>query len=140
MSMMTNLRDLISKVLEEMFFMIEETPPDDSVENYSYESTIDDPFFTIKVLLGEELALEITSNFLGMEDEIEEEDIYDCLKEIVNMFAGNFIGDYYPQHDKLIPIPETLKLNSYKEEDYKDFESTVFYYDSKPLKLLLKEK
>ncbi len=138
--MMTNLRDLISKVLEEMFFMIEETPPDDTSENYQYESVIDDPFFTIKILLGKELAMEITTNFLGMEDDIEEEDIHDCLKEIVNMFAGNFIGDYYPQHDKLIPIPETTHIENYNVENYKDFESTVFYYDSKPLKLLLKEK
>ncbi len=138
MKKMTVLRDTISNILEEMFFLVEETPPDEIIESYKYCTIFDDPEFRFRILLGKDLAYELTVNFLGLPEDPTNDDIADCLQEIVNMIGGNFIGKMYPSHDKLLPFPKTIVFN---EKDCGDegFDSDMIFYRNQPMKILFQE-
>jgi hypothetical protein len=102
------LRDTISNILEKMFFLVEETPPDQFVESYQYLTVIEDTHFETRIYMGRDLAREITLNFLGVAQEPEELDILDCLQEVLNMVNGNFIGQFFPEHPDTLPLPKSV--------------------------------
>jgi len=136
MEKMKNLRDSISNVLEEMFFLVEETPPDEITEQYDYITEIEDPLFSCKLLMGAELAHEITANFLGMPDDLAEGDILDCLQEVVNMMSGNFVGKVYPEHARLLPFPNAANYTG--QATGQGYETEMLFYRGRPLKVLFK--
>ncbi len=138
MKKMKVLRDTISNILEEMFFLVEETPPDEIIESYRFCTRFDDDAFQFRLLLGKDLATELTVNFLGLPDEPTTDDIADCLQEIVNMIGGNFIGKLYPHHAKLLPFPKTVPFEEMKQ-DAPDFESEMIFYRNQPMKIMFKE-
>jgi hypothetical protein len=119
-----------------MFFLNEEVPPHKYKENYKYCADINTKIFRLKLLFTKETAYMLTSNFLGI-DEIDDTEVLDSLTEIVNMITGNFIGELYPESDLLLPIPECFKLSGTIES--KDFQHTLIFYDTKPLKIMFKE-
>lgn len=130
------LRDTISNVLEEMFFLVEETPPDQFVESYQYITLIEDPSFLMKICMGRDLAREITVNFLGIAQEPEETDILDCLQEVLNMVTGNFVGRAFPNHQTALPIPRSSAFRNTGEAD----EQSVFlFFRGQPLKIVYRE-
>ncbi len=138
MKKMKVLRDTISNILEEMFFLVEETPPDEVIESYRFCTLFDDPQFKFRILLGKDLATELTVNFLGLPEEPTTEDISDCLQEIVNMIGGNFIGKLYPNHDKLLPFPKTIPYEE-MDKDSSGYDSDMIFYRNQPMKILFKE-
>ena len=130
------LRDSISNVLEEMFFLIEETPPDEIEESYDYVTRIDDKLFEAVLCMNRALANVITENFLGSPDEPDEEDILDCLQEVVNMMAGNFVGAVYPDHDRLLPFPKAARFGGATPDA--SFEKDLIFYNGMPLAVFFK--
>ena len=130
------LRDSISNVLEEMFFLVEETPPDDIVEKYDYVTFINDKMFVANLYLNASLAGEITENFLGLFDPPEEDDILDCLQEVVNMMAGNFVGAVYPDHEKLLPFPKAERFSGSLPDD--SYDKDLIFYKGQPLAVYFK--
>jgi len=123
-------------VLEEMFFLIEETPPDEFEEVYEYVTRIEDKLFIASMYMNRNLALEITENFLGLPEEPTEEDVLDCLQEVVNMMAGNFVGMVYPNHDRLLPFPKAGKFDGKLPDD--SFDKDLIFYKGHPLAVFFK--
>lgn len=132
-----NLKDVTSSILENMFFLYEETEPDSYNRVYRYCAFINEPTLKIKLLTGEELARALAKNFLG-NDEIEEADILDVLKEILNMIIGNYIGKYCIEFKKHIPVPQSIKLPDNYTLD--SVEHQILFYDSQPLCLTLESE
>ncbi len=132
------LREMISKVLSEMFYLYEETPVNLNREIFYYMAEVRDDQFEIRILVGKELGKILTSNFLGVEGDLSEEDVNDSLKEILNMIVGNYIGRCYPNFKKNLPIPSTLKIENYCK-DATASECNMFY-QGLPLKAILLEK
>ena len=129
------LKDLTSNILEEMFFLTQETEP--LVKNFDYKFAvrIKDEKADIILMFCEKTAKLMTENFQG-DDNITTVDIHDTLKECVNIIVGNFLGSIYPNVPKRINIPEMIEnigsidLNSYK--------SAMLYFREEPLDILLK--
>ena len=90
------LKDVISDVLESMFFsMVEfgECRPVD--RSFIYRSEIDllnhSGCTAISLRVSEEFASMITANFLGIdESKVGDDDIKDSLKELANMVGGGY--------------------------------------------------
>ncbi len=131
------LKDLISDVLNKMFFMMETNPPKKIVETYDFSAGIKGDFFEIKIFLNSETAAEITTNFLGFDETPEDEDIVDSIKEILNMIVGNFIGQHYPEHQSVLYFPYCKKESS-NEKEVSDFDKELLFYDNIPLAIYLK--
>ena len=138
MEMMEKLRDTISKILEKMFFMIEEIAPEKYDKNFIFGTYVNCDFFEIELCFTSKLAKEITSNFLGIPSEPDEEDILDCLKEITNMISGNLIGRLYPDNNKRIPIPDSYLCENMRR--ITDGENKIVFYSRQPLNIRFKEK
>ncbi len=137
MTKIQTLKDLISNILKKMFFLNEETAPDKFMETFFYSTEITDNNFHILLLFSDKLACEITENFLGFED-YDQEDVLDCLQEVVNMITGNFIGICFPEHDKLLPFP-TSSICDTSTLSVEEYESDYLFYHLQPLKILYKE-
>lgn len=133
------LREATSNILQKMFFMIEQPEPEEYVENYHYYAEIDDKSYRIIILFSKKITKELASNFLGVETKIPEKEILDCLREVINMIAGNFIGSCNIKQDKLISIPVSNKTNLLKANE-KEYEKEILFYLGQPLKILYKEK
>jgi hypothetical protein len=138
MDKMKILREAISNILEEMYFLIEETPPDKIEEKYHFLTVIDDPFFVIRIFMSRELAHEITTNFLGSGEPPSDEDVLDCLQEILNMVTGNFIGQVYPGHQSLLPFP-ACRLHQPGDDVEKEAQTELLFYHNQPLKISFRE-
>ncbi len=125
-----NLKGVTSKVLEEMFFMYEETEPTIVDLNFQYCAYVKLSHNTIQLLASKQLGEKIAKNFLGI-DNVDDNEIKDILKEIVNMILGNYIGLYMKDNHEAIPIPQI-------SEDLSDFSIdkeniTNLFYDGLPL-------
>lgn len=136
MEHLTILRDTISDILEEMFFLVEETPPDQIAENYHYTTSIEDPLFSMTLYMGHELAREITINFLGIPDEPDNNDVVDCLQEIVNMICGNFIGRVFPEHKVALPFPQTAPCQTPPPAD---IPFVLLFFRGQPMRVVYRE-
>lgn len=137
--MIQTLKDTISEVIAEMCFMYEETEPEQIQENYSWYVMVDDSKFSIYLYFDEENTQEITANFLGIGDKPAVADQQDTLKEILNMIIGRFIGEVYPDHADLLPIPVCQQKPFNLPEHGADNEFFL-YYNQKPLKIVFLNK
>ena len=90
------LKDVISEVLETMFFVMvdfEEGGPVDRPFDYESEILVlnHKGRIAISLRVSEEFARMITANFLGIEeDQVDDDDLEDSLKELTNMIAGGY--------------------------------------------------
>jgi hypothetical protein len=135
MEMITNLKDLTSNILETMFFLTQETEPQNSNKKYKYAVNIKDPRVDLIIMFSEKTAYTMTENFLG-NDEITEQDIHDTLKESINIIAGNFMPKAFPDFGNKIFIPVMVKNIS--GIDIASYNSAMLYYREEPLNILLK--
>ncbi|HPM01530.1 MAG TPA: chemotaxis protein CheX [Candidatus Cloacimonadota bacterium] len=133
---MKNLRDVTSNILENMFFMYEETTPDQYDQTYKYCAFINNPSLKVRIIVGEKLGSLLCKNFLGT-DEVNENDILDVLKEITNMIVGNYVGKYMKDFHKNIPVPCSVYLP--KEYNPDSFEHDILFYECLPLCLVMED-
>jgi hypothetical protein len=90
------LKDVISEVLETMFFaMVDFEDGDAGDESFDYASQIclfnHTGRMEISLSTSHRFAKMITANFLGInEDQVGEDDIQDSLKELTNMVGGGY--------------------------------------------------
>ena len=129
------LRDLTSNILETMFYLVQETPPDEQNHQYRYAVDIKDPRVDIILIFCEKTAIEMSENFLGINN-IEQQDIHDTLKESINIIAGNFINAELAEYTKKINIPTMIE--NIGEIDEPSYESAILFYNEEPVKILLK--
>ena len=135
MKMIQNLKDLTSNILETMFFLAQETEPQEQASDYQYAVRIVDHRVDIIIMFCQSTARTMTENFLGMDD-ITEQDIQDTLKESINIIAGNFMPNAFPDFGNKIYIP-TL-VTDLKGIDKNAYNSAMLYYREEPLNVLLK--
>lgn len=133
------LKEATSNILQKMFFMIEQEEPVEYTERYSYYAKIDDSGFEFLLLFTNKISNVLAENFLGVDNKVSEKEKIDCLKEIINMIAGNFIGLCKIKKDNLISIPSSKKISQLKINE-KTYQSELLFYDNQPLKILFKEK
>lgn len=130
MNQIKNLRDVTSNILENMFFLYEETVPDQYNQQFAYCAFINDPSLKIKMMVTEKLGKSLAQNFLGT-DIVDQSEVLDVIKEILNMIIGNYIGKYSIRFEHLIPVPQSILLpKSYQSEEKN---SDLIFYDSEPL-------
>jgi len=90
------LKDVISEILETMFFTIVEFQDCGLGDRcFDYESEIElhnhEGRIAISMQLSEEFARMITAGFLGTaEDKVNDEDLRDSMKELINMVGGGY--------------------------------------------------
>lgn len=90
------LRDVISEVLETMFFSVVDFETKASkIPPFDYESEIclqgEERQMKISLYLCRPFAKMITANLLGVDEgQVSEDDILDCLKEFTNMVGGGY--------------------------------------------------
>jgi CheY-specific phosphatase CheX len=90
------LKDVISEVLETMFFTTVEFEQCGQMDHpFEYISEIDlfshEGRTVISMLISEEFAATITADFLGIRlDQVKEDDVEDCIKELANMTGGGY--------------------------------------------------
>lgn len=89
------LKDVISEVLETMFFALVEFEEGGAQPSIDYESRIriynHAGRIEISLRMNGEFARTITANMLGInEDRVEEDDLQDTLKELTNMVGGSY--------------------------------------------------
>ena len=135
MEMITNLKDLTSNILETMFFLTQETEPQNTDKEYKFAVNIKDPRVDMIIMFCEKTAYSMTENFLG-NDDITEQDIHDTLKESINIIAGNFMPKAFPDFGNKIFIPVMVKNIS--SIDTTSYNSAMLYYREEPLNILLK--
>jgi len=126
---------LTSNILETMFFLTQETEPQNKNKKYKYAVNIKDPRVDLLIMFCENTANAMTENFLG-NDEITEKDIHDTLKESINIIAGNFMPKAFPDFGNKIFIP--VMVNNILEIDVKSYNSAMLFYREEPLNILLK--
>ncbi len=108
------LRDVISEVLEAMFFAMVDFEEGGPVRSFDYESEIHllnhKGRIAISLRVSEEFARMLTANFLGIEEnQVKDDDLEDSLKELANMVGGGYharIND----PDWQLGIPKVWKL------------------------------
>jgi len=109
------LRDVISEVLESMFFAMvefEECESGDGSFDYASEIHLTNHKGHIAICLrvSEEFARMITANFLGIEEtQVSEDDLKDSLKELANMVGGGYHARTNNE-DRHLGIPSVWKM------------------------------
>jgi len=126
---------LTSNILETMFFLTQETEPQNIDKTHKYAVNIKDPRVDLIIMFCENTANTMTENFLG-NDDITEQDIHDTLKESINIIAGNFMPKAFPDFGNKIFIPVMVKNIS--GIDTASYNSAMLYYSEEPLNILLK--
>ncbi|MFZ0943331.1 MAG: chemotaxis protein CheX [Syntrophobacteraceae bacterium] len=92
------LKDVISEILETMFFaMVEFKDCGREDRCFDYESEIElqnhEGRIAISLQLSEEFSRMITAGFLGIEEnQVKDEDLRDSMKELVNMIGGGYLA------------------------------------------------
>jgi chemotaxis protein CheY-P-specific phosphatase CheC len=129
------LKDLTSNILETMFFLIQETPPEEKENVFKCAVQIKNPKVDIIIMYCEKTARQMAENFLGT-DEFDEQDIQDTLKESINIIAGNFIGAELADITKRVHIPTLIENTD--SIDVPKFDKAVLYYNEEPVQILLK--
>lgn len=89
------LKDVISEVLETMFFTVVDFDEQCTEAPFQYESEIDlfdkNGRIGISVCVTGNFAAMITANLLGVDEEgVGEEDMEDAIREFTNMIGGNY--------------------------------------------------
>ena len=93
------LKDVISEVLETMFFAMVDFEECGPVQSFDYESEIHllnhKGSIAITLRVSKEFATMLTADFLGIEEhQVNDDDLEDSLKELANMVGGG----YHAQH------------------------------------------
>jgi len=109
------LKEVISEVLETMFFALVEFDVDSENRPFSYESEIyifnHVGKIAISFQVSGEFARMITANLLGInEAQVKEEDLQDTLRELANMVGGNYQARM-KDHNWRLGIPSARKLD-----------------------------
>ena len=137
MTMIQDLRELTSNILETMFFLMEETEPFQIEFNYKYAVNIKDEFMDIIMMFGPKTAVQMAENFMGTDD-ISVSDISDTLKEAINIIVGNLIRQNMQQVTTKVSIPVMIEnLATIKPEEY---QTVLLFYNDEPLNLLIKTR
>jgi len=126
---------LTSNILEEMFFLSQETEPLVKNFDYKYAVGINDGKVDIIIMFCDKTAKMMTENFQG-DDKITVADIHDTLKECVNIIVGNFLGDLYPNIPKKINIP--VMIQDIRSIDIDSYDHSMLFFREEPLDILLK--
>ena len=111
------LKDVISEILETMFFaMVEFQDCGRGDRCFDYESEIElqnhEGRIAISLQLSEGFARMITAGFLGIEEnQVKDEDLRDSVKELVNMIGGGYHARINDAAWKL-GIPRVWKIGS----------------------------
>ncbi len=90
------MKDVISEVIETMFFSVVEFQDCERVDrSFDFESEIElrnhDGRMVISMQLSEEFARMITAGFLGIEEhQVKDEDLLDTIKELTNIVGGGY--------------------------------------------------
>ena len=134
MTMIQNLKELTSNILETMFYLTEETEPIQKEYDYRYAVCIKDPKVEVILLFSVKTAISMTENFLGTDD-ISDSDIKDTLKEAINIIMGNFIRVSMNDAETKINIPFIQEVSQVKTDGY---DSEMLFYKEEPLNILLK--
>jgi CheY-specific phosphatase CheX len=115
--MLESLKAATFEVLETMFFLFPENPPDDAELFHGSGVKAWVPVkgpknFRIGLTVPLSLAREMAANFLGLEkDDVAPDNIDDVVKETANMVAGTFLWkEQAPEGFHLGP-PEVLHLD-----------------------------
>jgi len=118
MEMLTNLKTVIFKVFQDMFFLF----PEDYEEEPKFTKDIirvniaiykrEDDKKTLSFYFTESLAKMMTENYLGQNDELSDVIIQETLKEAVNVIGGNFLNSFEESYN--LGIPEISKPESEK--------------------------
>lgn len=113
------------KTFEEMAFLevIEEKPKEKN-KSFDYKvgiRTLEPMPSKIFLMMPKELIEKITENIYSKNIEyLKKEDLADCIKELLNVLAGNFLRDYYGERKKYdMKIPELIigGLEKLKDEN-----------------------
>jgi len=131
------LKHTTSNVLQKMFFMIEETPPERIQENYEFYTYVTKNDIEIHLLFSKKMAEEITENFLGIPQVTSDEEILDCIGEITNMICGNFVGEIFQDMEKMLPLPTSKKIRENIRFD-SSYQDETLFYNGQPIKLYFK--
>ena len=111
------LKEVISEVLESMFFAMVEFEgcgPGDGPFDYASEINLTNHKGCIALCLrvSEEFARMITANFLGIEEsQVHDDDLTDSLKELANMVGGG-LHARSSYADRRLGIPTAWKIGS----------------------------
>ncbi len=111
------LKDVISEVLESMFFVMvefEECGQQDRSFDYASEIHLLNHNGRIAICLrvSEEFAGMITANFLGIEEnQVDDDDLKDSLKELANMVGGRYHA-HSNYADRQLGIPSAWKTGA----------------------------
>jgi hypothetical protein len=108
------LRDVISEVLEAMFFAMVDFEECGPVRPFDYESEIHlvnhKGCIAISLRVSEEFARMLTANFLGIEEhQVNDDDLEDSLKELANMVGGGYHA-HINDPDWQLGIPKVWKI------------------------------
>ena len=109
------LKDVISEVLETMFFvMVEFQEHVAGGRCFDYESEISlldhDGSLSISLQVSQKFAGMITANFLGMEEnQVKDDDLKDSLRELANMIGGAY-NAHIGGADRQLGLPGAWKV------------------------------
>lgn len=126
------LKDVISEVLETMFFAFVDFEDGDSgAESFDYESRIclfnHTGRMEISLNISGGFARMITANLLGInEDQVGEEDIQDSLKELTNMVGGGY-HVRASNTDYELGIPSAWKVADRERADIPNNEKGMYF-------------
>jgi CheY-specific phosphatase CheX len=108
----------ISTVFETMFFVFLEPSSSDSGDPHPGPSSPNEPWLKcrlgfrgklrgqLRLFLPFPLARDLTTNFLGLEEEASEQQVIDMTKELTNMICGNLFSRYDRVQGFALTIPE----------------------------------
>ena len=108
----------ISHVFETMFFVFLEPYTPDSGDPPPGPWSPDEPWLigsigfqgnlrgNLRLFLPFPLALDLATNFLGLEEEASEQQVMDMTKELTNMICGNLFSRYDRVQGHALTIPE----------------------------------
>jgi len=131
------LKDVISEVLESMFFALvefEESGLGDGTFDYASEILLSNHKGSIAICLRvrEEFARMITANFLGIEErQVDEDDLKDSLKELTNMVGGGY-HERFNYADRHLGIPSVWKMGSEETDTTQSGAEVDFAFFGRP--------
>lgn len=115
------LKDVISDVLETMFFAMVDFDENCEQRSFDYRSEIcivnHQGKIAISLYLSAEFARMITANLLGInEEQVEEDDLRDTLRELANMVGGSYHARM-KNHEWSLGIPKAWKIEKLVEAE-----------------------
>jgi hypothetical protein len=132
------LKDVISDILETMFFSMVEFGECGSGDRlFDYGSEIHLLNHTgrtaISLRVSEKFARMITANFLGVEEsQVDDDDLKDSLKELANMVGGGYHART-KDADWRLGIPEVWKIGPESEETTQGAAELGFTFFGEPV-------